>query len=1027
MGFYGNTTDTSKTHFQFDKIFSSRTEMEQACANGQDGVYTGRFVLIEYGQEAFPSGRMIFGYVKPEEENIIYIDSLCTKPYIYTEYEIVTNKQQKDWASYFELVNDNFYIKLKNIEQYDPTKTYYTHTIRNNDNSLRSDTVNINTIVFERDITTKVLNGKFYKCTGELIISQDGEEDFYTGKAKWELINLNSESGIAQYLLNFQKDFDTYQQNFDYRGYNATVWQKTYNEGSGQFILIARLEANIPQFEIHEDPPSELPVAPYIDSNSSNDTYLIKVPNVWGFQIKEANEEEPSDQLIAQKYYKYNQNNQLEIDTKENIRGDIYLNLKQVKDGHELSHKQYKFRDDNSFNEILISPTGKSGKKYYNNDGDFTESEDIQEVSIHLPIIGNMISDGYDLIYGTLESEGSNNIFTRPTDIQWYSGTASDELKQKGNMELGGKTYNLETLAGNLNTIHSLLGQIVYNLEGSLPTDPNTIATYSPNYLYKHNNIYYRKGKRIISEPSNSTDFEYIPIVPFPEEEKGENFPINKYYRQDTATTYVPINSWVDGVTYYLKSVQSDLYTPIDLEHYISSLYYYKDGENYICDQALYYPTYIDRTYYKNITVEEITNLTTEYQNDGSFYIYNNQKLIPNFNSEPDFNSTYYKISDKTALNGETPRYYYYPNLYYFKNSETNQLSLITESLTDFEAHRNNYINGTIYIYKYSDQLQQGFDINGQPTWYYEKIEEKEIGGVSILYSLPINQEINTITNETEARYKHLYIYDNFTKQYIAFDKISDLGKINGYNPLSTPLTLYDLNITSYEGDSLFIQGKYYYIEDRELYGGTYRSYYKDKTLHLNDKPSWYKITSITQVEKPFYLPDKYWYELIVGSRDFEISSSWEEDIIYYVKKVLYVQSDTFNQCPPGFQWNDYSVYVPPSVTLCSYKEEAAFIPVLEVGSDSGSLFELLLNLNKLYSADDEKTRDITTVRGLYNLLTDFMYKIKKLKPNRLLYVNNFGQIDSLEAQPDKMFITDQYGHIQTISLSELKNKLENI
>ena len=51
MGFYGNTTDTSKTHFQFDKIFSSRTAMDRACAEGIDEVYTGRFVLVKYDHE----------------------------------------------------------------------------------------------------------------------------------------------------------------------------------------------------------------------------------------------------------------------------------------------------------------------------------------------------------------------------------------------------------------------------------------------------------------------------------------------------------------------------------------------------------------------------------------------------------------------------------------------------------------------------------------------------------------------------------------------------------------------------------------------------------------------------------------------------------------------------------------------------------------------------------------------------------------------------------------------------------------
>lgn len=46
MGFYGNVTNTVKTNLQFDKRYSNRFEMEARCAT--DGVYSGRYILIEY-------------------------------------------------------------------------------------------------------------------------------------------------------------------------------------------------------------------------------------------------------------------------------------------------------------------------------------------------------------------------------------------------------------------------------------------------------------------------------------------------------------------------------------------------------------------------------------------------------------------------------------------------------------------------------------------------------------------------------------------------------------------------------------------------------------------------------------------------------------------------------------------------------------------------------------------------------------------------------------------------------------------
>lgn len=46
MGFYGNITNTSKTQFQFDKIYANRYDMERSKST--DGIYAGRYVLVEY-------------------------------------------------------------------------------------------------------------------------------------------------------------------------------------------------------------------------------------------------------------------------------------------------------------------------------------------------------------------------------------------------------------------------------------------------------------------------------------------------------------------------------------------------------------------------------------------------------------------------------------------------------------------------------------------------------------------------------------------------------------------------------------------------------------------------------------------------------------------------------------------------------------------------------------------------------------------------------------------------------------------
>ena len=46
MGFYGNSFSSMKTNLTFDKHYTNRTTMEANASN--DGVYAGRYVLVEY-------------------------------------------------------------------------------------------------------------------------------------------------------------------------------------------------------------------------------------------------------------------------------------------------------------------------------------------------------------------------------------------------------------------------------------------------------------------------------------------------------------------------------------------------------------------------------------------------------------------------------------------------------------------------------------------------------------------------------------------------------------------------------------------------------------------------------------------------------------------------------------------------------------------------------------------------------------------------------------------------------------------
>jgi hypothetical protein len=48
LSIYGNVKRIGSSTFQFDRVYNNRVEMDSNIST--DGVYTGRYVLIEYGE-----------------------------------------------------------------------------------------------------------------------------------------------------------------------------------------------------------------------------------------------------------------------------------------------------------------------------------------------------------------------------------------------------------------------------------------------------------------------------------------------------------------------------------------------------------------------------------------------------------------------------------------------------------------------------------------------------------------------------------------------------------------------------------------------------------------------------------------------------------------------------------------------------------------------------------------------------------------------------------------------------------------
>ena len=134
-----------------------------------------------------------------------------------------------------------------------------------------------------------------------------------------------------------------------------------------------------------------------------------------------------------------------------------------------------------------------------------------------------------------------------------------------------------------------------------------------------------------------------------------------------------------------------------------------------------------------------------------------------------------------------------------------------------------------------------------------------------------------------------------------------------------------------------------------------------------------------------------------------------KEDFIYYLKRKAYVVRDDSNHLNTGMVWNVNSDKIPEGVVLGAlfndiveelkakgYEEEKKYEwkELKGFSQDLNTINGLILQLNKLYRFDDELTRDINTVQGMFNTLRDNFAKFDTLTPGYLLAVNEYGQLD---------------------------------
>ena len=89
----------------------------------------------------------------------------------------------------------------------------------------------------------------------------------------------------SNHLLNFNIDASKYPTS---RGYDSTVWQKSYVDGKAKYVMIAELNSVVPILDVSADAPTLAPVMPHFDKDSTNIYYKLHMQPTWGFRIKAA-------------------------------------------------------------------------------------------------------------------------------------------------------------------------------------------------------------------------------------------------------------------------------------------------------------------------------------------------------------------------------------------------------------------------------------------------------------------------------------------------------------------------------------------------------------------------------------------------------------------------------------------------------------------------------------------------------------------------------------------------------------------
>ena len=696
MGFYGNITNTTRTQFSFDATYASRYDMDREAAN--DGVYVGRYVLVEYDKD-----------VK---------GSLSGVPQVY---KITTDGLNKDFAL---SISADFIVSEKTDEEgnkINPTiircfeqadkdaiangQEIYTAnlveegTVLRVPGDLNEDGKPVYNLVANSGTNTDPTNSKLYDeywvahKNAQYVITiahldahgnVKKEYTTFTG-ASWELLGDSSQDSFT---INFTRDKNYYNTS---RGYDSTVWQKVLDKGYEKYVMVAELNTVVPTFDISADAPTIVPLRPHFDVDSTNVYYKLHWQPTWGFRVKtcvpdmQVPQYDSEGKVISATIsssndpaeYPSNENTRwtrTEFDKTTNSKKTLYAKYNEtgginwveedVAEGEPPFIDAAIYYNREGFDPDKVNKSW--DRTYQNQRGDAPRRDPTVDPKVVTLNNYGFIKEGINIVPSGLSGntyENHNGIATPEIDTQELSimlPSIGDAISDVWDLVYGGRKTNIDiqkTQKRNKDiewydarAIQDRSGLRLVKDGFTYKMDGGEAQGYPKNY-YNTANVNTIAGcinsvhdlMGMIIQPYNTYGAMEKNIVNNDDDTIYFDRTGNKYYRRDMKYTYTPLPA------------SSYTYERIDLSEgeFKPDLYYVKDRSNYVVASGKYNK---DLEYYvRKLTASEGYEQVKVQPFDGSKYYYINNLTNggKDFISEPTYHrdKDYYTM-DSSKIDG---------------------------------------------------------------------------------------------------------------------------------------------------------------------------------------------------------------------------------------------------------------------------------------------------------------------------------------------------------------------------------------